>query len=368
MNRYENFIRDDFAAGGGWSQGLKMLGLADVGVEYEPNAVATARAAGHKRWLVDVREVRSYAWPTLWGYIASPECQTFSGAGKGEGAKHMISYIVALQLVAAGATPEEAVARVNDEALNLSAMLSLEPMLVIRDHRPEWIALEQVPKVLPLWEAYAEILRAWGYSVWTGHLTSEMYGVPQTRKRAILMASRTRVVTPPTPTHSRYYSHNPTKLDEGVAKWVSMAEALTWDLGAWAFEGHQYPNGPDAGRQQRSIELPAPTLTSGSRAALWTPTAAVPGDTSWSSRRPSPTIVGSFAPDVVAAPGYRKAGDGPRQSQPGSIRVTAQEAAVLQSFPADYPWQGNKGVQFQQIGNAVPPLLARAIVEALTSA
>lgn len=63
----DRFIRDDFAAGGGWSQGLKMLGLADVGVEYEANAVATARAAGHKRWLADVTSdaVRNFAWPTL---------------------------------------------------------------------------------------------------------------------------------------------------------------------------------------------------------------------------------------------------------------------------------------------------------------
>ena len=89
------------------------------------------------------------------------------------------------------------------------------------------------------------------------------------------------------------------------------------------------------------------------------------GDTSWSDRRPSPTIVGSFEPDIVAAPGYRKAGDGPRQKQPGSIRVSVEEAGVLQSFPADYPWQGKKGKQFEQVGNAVPPVMAAAILAAL---
>lgn len=43
---------------------------------------------------------------------------------------------------------------------------------------------------------------------------------------------------------------------------------------------------------------------------------------------------------------------------PEPIKITAQEAGVLQTFPADHPWQGNKGQQFSQIGNAVPPRLA----------
>ena len=76
-------IRDDFAGPGGWSQGLRLLNLSDeeVGVEFNKAAVDTARAAGFKRWLVDVTSdaVRNYAWGPIRLYTASPPCPESSG-------------------------------------------------------------------------------------------------------------------------------------------------------------------------------------------------------------------------------------------------------------------------------------------------
>lgn len=46
-------------------------------------------------------------------------------------------------------------------------------------------------------------------------------------------------------------------------------------------------------------------------------------------------------------------------------RITVEEAAAIQTFPRDMPWQGAQSARYRQIGNAVPPLLAYHVASAV---
>ena len=63
---------------------------------------------------------------------------------------------------------------------------------------------------------------------------------------------------------------------------------------------------------------------------------------------------------------HLRAGGTPRSGiVPGARRLTVTEAALLQTFPASLTFEGTRGSQYVQVGNAVPPDLAAAMARSL---
>jgi DNA (cytosine-5)-methyltransferase 1 len=363
MDTMSGIILDAFAGPGGWSEGLRLLGLSDVGIEWDAAACATRAAAGHLTIRADVA-----AYPTapfvgkVDGWIGSPPCTSFSTAGKGKG-RDVLADIVRLARRVAGGDDD---ARGELDVDDPTAALILEPVRWVRDLRPRWVALEQVPPCLPVWQEYARIFRAWGYHCEVAVLNAADFGVPQTRRRAILVGRLDAPAHLPTPTHAKHPSEG---LFGSTLPWVSMAEALGWD-GSGAVDRRTNSRGP-GGTQVPTVTVPttepAPTLTSlaGGQWIIQRNDQSHSGqvDPNWPFSRPATTLV---ARGLVADPGANanRFNDSAKSRNDG-IKISVRDAAILQSFPAEYPWHGTQTKQFEQVGNAVPPRVAAHAIAAL---
>nr|WP_239157982.1 DNA cytosine methyltransferase [Streptomyces sp. SID13726] len=400
-------ILDLFAGPGGWSHALTVLGTRDVGLEWDEWACKTRAQAGQLTIRTDVATYPVWIFSgRVLGLIASPPCQAWSMAGKRLG---LVDQPLVHQAVADLAAGRDTREQLLGACADQRSLLAAEPMRYLHAlhsvGEPEWVLMEEVPDVLPLWRQYAAILRAWGFSVWTGILNAADYGVPQTRRRAILLASRTRTAAPPPPTHAPV-AEPESLFGPGRARWVSMAEALGWGAtdrpvptvcagGGPGGGPEPFPSGsrktlsdarargtwtprsdthPDEHLRRDSSGPATSHGTDKNRPTRDTAPARTPDALHWawslrSNNQANATVRRSSEPAGTLFFGHRanectwvadttaSSMDG-EQQVPDPIRITAREAGILQSFPANYPWQGNKGQQFSQIGNAVPPRLA----------
>ncbi|WP_243869532.1 DNA cytosine methyltransferase [Streptomyces liangshanensis] len=320
---------DLFAGPGGLDVAAEKLGVATSGVEWDPSACTTRRAAGLTTYEGDVRRFGPADFPDADVLAGGPPCQTFTVAGNGAGRRALDDVLTFVERMVAR-EDREAIARDLSKMEDMRTGLVLEPLRwvleAIDDHdRPyNAIVLEQVPAVLPVWEAYAEALRPEGYAVDYGLLHTEAYGVPQTRKRAVLIARKEKdreSVKLPSPTHRTYRKGvSRDSGDTDLLPWRAMDDVLDRKSPFLVISNYGTGGDPKARGRRHSSE-------------------------------PSATVTGKISRNRVVSP------DGAELE-----RFSFSEAGRLQTFPTDYPWSGRD--VGQQIGNAVPPRLAMHVLSA----
>jgi DNA (cytosine-5)-methyltransferase 1 len=351
---------DLFAGAGGLTQGFVDTGFQPVlAVEFELPAAATyaANFGEDHVFFGDIAQLPKDRLKSANVVIGGPPCQGFSNLGSKD--------------------PSDPRNRLWKDYVE-----------VVRAVDPDVFVLENVDRfsksaefALVMEELTSGRLRRWKHFDWAV-LNAADYGVPQRRSRTILIASRNGPIALPEPTHSKDGAG-------GRRKWATVRSVIgsvppvpeTTDLpqSATEFFGKRVPGifksreihigrnpratsllrydciPPGGGRFDLPDELMPPCW-----ANKPTGTTDVMGRMRWDA--PSLTIrTEFFKPEKgqYLHPQWDADDPSKRVNRP----ITHREAALLQTFPKDFLWCGTKIAIARQIGNAVPPLLARTIAK-----
>ena len=318
---------DIFAGAGGLSIGLEQAGFEIVaGAEWDADACETFAKAHPSADVVegDVNAVDFRGWRgKVDVLVGGPPCQPWSTGGKRLG--------------------------IDDPRDGWPAFLR-----ALREMKPIAFMAENVAGFAggvrrPHFDALVEELTALHFRVSAAVLNAADYGVPQKRQRLLIVGVRTDGFQFPGPSFgpSRAQPWRAAETVIGVEPFGTPNPAIVTyarcpDLRPNPYDGHVYNGGG------RPIDLP----------------------------RPGPTLLASMGGNKTPwidtqgiVPKYHahlRTGGAPRSGRvPGARRITVEEAALIQTFPAGMHFAGRRSSCYRQIGNAVPPLLAREVAAAL---
>lgn len=250
--------------------------------------------------------------------------------------------------------------------------------------RPRFVLMENVAEMKNGFDqAYSEEvisrLADAGYSVNHAVLNAADYGVPQRRRRAFFLASCSeRIPKFPMPTHtSSPRSNELFKLDAHVTVWQAIGDlpSVQHDAGSSRMK---YASEPQTEFQKMMRDGHKDVANHKPRKLQPTQYERLASLKPGEGLKQLPEHIrprsgysgayGRLTEDMVAPTITRwvfHPGSG-RWGHPRDIRVlTIREAARIQGFPDDFEFVGTYNNQAGQIGNAVPPLLARRIAEGI---
>ena len=232
-------------------------------------------------------------------------------------------------------------------------LLRLVPF--IRLLEPTFIFIENVPGMRAIhanagtFARFRKALRELKFAVTTAVVDCRDYGIPQRRRRLIVLASRLGPISIPEPTHGG------TDRPPYVTVWESIGDLPPIDAG----DVHpQVANHHASDLSPLNLRRIRATPPGGSRfdwpEELWL-------DCHKDGHRGHPDVYGRMNPDAPAPSLTTKCtsiSNGrfghPFQDRPISVR----EAACLQTFPRDFIFKGSMKSTTRQVGNAVPVTLA----------
>jgi len=332
-----NFI-DLFSGCGGLSKGMEMAGMnCLLGVDHDENSITTflANHDNAKAYLGDIHDLDSEMLKGLIGdqkvdvIVGGPPCQGFSTAGRGK----------------------------NDDPRN---SLFMQFVRVVDLYKPQVLLIENVTGLLAkknakTLETIFNCFENLGYNLEARVLSSEEFGVPEKRRRTIIMGVKgnTSPIFPEVSHGAR--GSRPVKTVRTVLETLGLEERLAnHDV-----EGAKIKNKID---RQRLEHIPEGRGIRYQKDELELLPTELHYDVTWSEisegrfrqtklqrlalDKPSPTILTS-----------RTSYYHPTQCR----YLTVREAASIQSFPSDFTFYGSTTSQFKQVGNAVPVKLGEAL-------
>lgn len=267
-------------------------------------------------------------------------------------------------------------------------LLLLDFIRIVRQLRPKYFLMENVQGLVseqcyPVLETFIRRAKRAGYGIVepVQVLNAVDFGVPQRRKRVIVLGYRNDMSPPTYPAASaqrnaRHRRSSMTVLDafDGLPLIEGNADLFTQDI----FRGKiPRPRRKYArilqGLEQDSDDHSEPRIldsftgflrTRHSLSTIRRFEATKPGSVEPISRY-FRLDWGSIAPTLRAGTGEDHGRHtAPRPIHPDYPRcITTREAARLHSFPDWFVFHGTRWNDFRQIGNSVPPLLARAVAK-----
>jgi DNA (cytosine-5)-methyltransferase 1 len=229
---------------------------------------------------------------------------------------------------------------------------------MIEELKPDGFILENVesllhPKNVDAVSALEETIDKLGYKYIVYKANGIEFGVPQKRKRVFFIASKKEIKTSPIKTNgsTKEIILNPNlKPYERIVDWIGKYDDPAYSDDYDSTEGKYFedllavPPGQNYIALTENRGYPNPKFISGKR--YWTFLLKLhPALPSWT---------------IIASPGHW---EGPFHWNNRRLRL--KEIAAIQTFPEDYNFVGSRRSIHKQIGNAVPPLLGKAMVQHL---